>query len=316
LQFWLVTTAIRVGLVVEGFFDVPFWAGIDHGGFAAAGLDVDAVVLGGIDSVTAALLRGDVQVAVGSPEHVIQDVEAAGQLRMIAGNLNRLTHSLIVRPDILTLRDLRGRTLGVSALSAGTSSLWRSMLADIGLYYPDDYTIVEAGPVPPRHGKLLSGEIDAAMQTDPHNYIGEDAGLGNLGPARGWIPYFQFTSVNVDSRWASANSDAVTDFLAVTLQTSAWMYEDQQGAVDLAARYMPVARPYLERSWHDHVESEALPRDLRLLRASIETAAAMMRVSRGDELTVDPDATADRYVDTSYLIAAQRRLGLAEAGLV
>jgi len=310
------TTRVRVGLVVEGFFDVPVWAGIDRGTFAAAGLDVEAVVLGGIDPLTEALRAGEVQVAVGAPEHVVRDVESGGSLRMVGGNLNRLTHSIIVRPGINRLEDLRGRTIGVSALSAGTSSLWRSMLADVGLHYPDDYAMVEAGPVPPRHGKLLSGEIDAAMQTDPHNYLAEDAGLGNLGPVSDWIPFFQFTSINVDDRWALLHSALLTDFLAVMVRMSEWMYDNRQDAVDVAASRMAVDRHYLDRAWQDHIATEAIPRDLRLLWASIDTAAAMMRFSRRDELAMNPESTADRYVNTDYLLAAQRNLGRPEVGLV
>jgi len=310
------TDRVRVGLVVEGFFDIPVWAGIDRGTFGAAGLDVEAVVLGGIDPLTEALHAGDVQVAVGAPEHVIRDVECGGSLRMVGGNLNRLTHSMIVRPGINRLEDLRGRTIGVSALSAGTSSLWRSMLADVGLHYPYDYSMVEAGPVPPRHDKLLTGEIDAAMQTDPHNYIAEDAGLDNLGSVLDWIPFFQFTSINVDERWAASHSALLTKFLAVMVRMSDWMYSHREEAVDLAARRITVERHYLDRAWQDHIDTGALPRDLRLQRASIDTTAAMMRSSRSDELGLAPDSTADQYVNTDYLLAAQRGLGLREVGLV
>ncbi|MDB5966025.1 MAG: ABC-type nitrate/sulfonate/bicarbonate transport system periplasmic component-like protein, partial [Polaromonas sp.] len=65
---------------------------------------------------------------------------------------------------------MRGKTIGVSALSGGTSSLFVDILERAGLHYPGDYTMVEAGPVPPRHEQLMNRIIDAGMQTDPHNY--------------------------------------------------------------------------------------------------------------------------------------------------
>jgi len=311
-----VTPTIRVGLVTDGFFNVPFYAGVDHGLFASAGLTVENVVLDGIDKVTSALLDGDIQVGVGSPEHVLHDVERGGPLRMVAGNINRLTHSLIVRPDITRLEDLRGEIIGVSALSAGTSSLFRSILDDVGLSYPEDYTIVEAGAVPPRHHKLVSGEIAAAMQTDPHNYIAEDAGFGNLGAVMDLIPYFQFTSVNVDHRWASANESALTTFLEVALKASQWMYEDRAGAVAVAQQHMDIETRYLERAWQDHVTTEAVPRDMRLLEPSIQTALDLMRRYRSSETVVDADATPSKYVEGGYLERAQRNIGVPLAVLV
>lgn len=306
---------IKVGLVTEAFFDLPFWCGVDHGGFAAAGLDVEVAVLGGIDAVTAALLAGEIQFGVGSPEHVVQDVENGGPLRMVAGNVNRLTHSLIVQPDITRLEDLRGRTIGVSALSAGTSSLFLKILTDVGLS-PGDYNVVEAGPVPPRHSRLLSGEIDAAMQTDPHNYLAEDAGLGNLGPVLDWVPYFQFVSVNVDSNWAHAHREVVTAFLRVAIEASDWVYRDRTGAIELARTYMNLNKGYLDRAWHDHATTGALPRDLRLLRPSVQTMIDMMRQDRTAQVLIEPHSKPDKYIDGTYLEQAQRELKLSAAVLV
>lgn len=301
---------IRVGLVTDGFFNVPFYAGVDQGLFAAAGLAVENVVMGGIDAVTEGLRNGDIQVGVGSPEHIIQDVEAGGSLRMVAGSLNRLTHSLVVQPGITSLADLRGRVIGVSALSAGTSSLFRSILDDVGLSWPGDYTIVEAGAVPPRHERLLSGEIDAAMQTDPHNYIAEDAGLDSLGSVMDLIPWFQFTSINVNTKWAEPNEDAVVSFLEVVLDTSEWMYSNRAGAVAAARPHMRIDDRYIERAWEDHITTETLPRDLRLLKPSIQTALSMMRRYRESESPVDPGATPDKYVDERYLAQAQQNRGM------
>lgn len=306
------STSLRVGLVTEAFFDLPFWAGVDRGTYAEAGLEVENVVLGGIDAVTAALLAGELDIAVGSPEHVITDVERGGPLRMVAGNVNRLTHSLIVQPDITRLEDLRGRVLGVSAFSAGTSSLWRSILTGVGLHYPDDYRVVEAGAVPPRHELLLAGTIDAAMQTDPHNYLAEDAGLTDLGPVLDLVPYYQFTAVGVRADWADAHAEALTAFLAASIRATEWMFDDRDGAIELAGRHMPIERRYLERAWDDHVVTDAVPRDLRLLRASLETTASTMHEFRDEAEGMDPAEAAKRCVEPRYLAAAQRRLGLPE----
>lgn len=306
-------TALHVGIVVPAFFYVPYWAALENGWYADAGLDVRFTVYGGIDPLTAAIKTGEVDIGIGSPEHVVHDVEAGGQLRMIAGNVNRPTHSLIAQPEIKTLKDLRGKTLGVSALSGGTSSLFIDILEREGLKYPDDYKIIEAGVVPPRHERLLSREIDAGMQTDPHNYMAEDVGLSNLGPVSQWIPYFQFNSVNTRQPWAQAHSETVIGFLQASIQSSRWLFENREASIDIAEKQMKIERRYLERAWHDHTTDEALPSDLRLERRSIETALAMMGRDRSIKLA--EDARPEKYVDTSYLAQAQHRAGLPERTL-
>ncbi len=307
---------LHLGIVVPAFFYVPYWAALERGLYREVGLDVEITVFGGIDGVTKALQQGRIQVGVGSPEHVIHDVEAGGPLRMVGGNVNRPTHDLIAQPEITQLQDLRGKILGVSSLSGGTSSLFVEILKSAGLNYPGDYQMVAAGVVPPRHGMLMRREIDAAMQTDPHNYIAEDAGLSNLGPVARWIPYFQFTSVNVRLDWAEGHAGQLTRFLAASIRSSLWMAADQDGAVALAQREMEVEERYARRAWHDHIDGDALPLDLHLNTRSIETAMEMIRRDRSSSFEIPANATPEKYLALSYLRDAQMLAGQPERVLV
>ena len=299
---------LRVAIVAEAFFYVPYWAAQRQGWYRDRGLDVEIVNLDGIVEVTHALKRGEIQIGIGSPEHVIHDTEAGGDLRMFGGNVNVLTHSLIVQPEIQRIEDLRGKVIGVSALNAGTSSLFIDIMDKHGLK-PGDYTVVAAGTVPPRHDKLLRREIDAAMQTDPHNYMAEDAGLNNLGLVANWIPHFQFTSVNARLSWARDHRDAMVDFLRASLRGSALMFDDPQAAVEIAADHQLMDRKYLRRAWEDHTTG-AVPRDLHLDSRSIRTAMEMMRRDRSRAAPIADDAQPGKYVAAEFLAQAQALEGL------
>lgn len=305
---------LRVGIVTPAFFYVPYWAALAKGWYADFGLDVEILDLGGIVEVTEAIKSGRIEVGVGSPEHVVHDVESGGDLRMFGGNVNRLTHSLIVQPEIRRIEDLRGKVIGVSALNAGTSSLFIDLLARHGLA-PSDYTVVAAGPVPPRHDLLLQRKIDAAMQTDPHNYMAEDAGLRNLGLISNWIPYFQFTSVNALQSWAGRHPEAMLGFLRATLRGSHFMFNDAEGAIDVAASHQLMDRRYLRRAWEDHVKG-AVPADLHLDRRSIGTAVELMRRDRASAQDFRSDGAPSRYVSLDLLEAAQRAEGIPVRTLV
>ena len=191
---------------------------------------------------------------------------------MVGRNVNRLTHSIIARPEIKSLGGLRGKVIGVSALSGGTSSLFMDILEkEAGLKYRGDYTMVEAGPVPPRHHKLMNREIDACMQTDPHNYLAVDAGLADLGPVVNWIPYFQFNSINVRQDWADQHRQIFVRFLQISIRASQWTFADRDGAVALAVEKMSIKEEYARRAWDDHVDIGVLPVDLHINDKSIQT---------------------------------------------
>ncbi len=305
---------LRIGIVVPAFFYVPYWLAQARGWYREFGLDAEVVDVGGITEVTKALKTGDLHVGIGSPEHVIHDVAAGGDLRMFGGNVNRLTHSLIVQPEIERIEDLRGKTIGVSALNAGTSSLFIDLLARHGLH-EGDYKVIGGVVVPPRHEMLLRREIDAGMQTDPHNYMAEDAGLRNLGPVSDWIPHFQFTSVNARQSWVDAHPQEMLGFLRATLRGSALMMKDADAAIEVAAGHQLMDRRYLHRAWEDHV-SGAVPADLHLDRRSIAADVEMMRRDRSSSLAIPADDDVTRYVSLDLLAQAQAAEGIPERTLV
>ena len=300
-------TPIRFGIVIEALHHLPIWAALQNGWYRDRGLDVQLSVLHGIDEITSALRSGAIDVCVGSPEHVVHDVEQGGSLRIVGGNVSRPTHYLIVQPEIRSLRDLKGKQLGVSAITGGTSSLFVEVLEQVGIRQ-GEYAIVPAGVVPPRHAALLERRIDAAMQTDPHNYIAEDAGLGNLGPVSQWIPYVMFSSFNASLAWSEPNADALVRVLAATIDASRWMYEQRTAAVELTSQWMGIERRYSERAWDDLVGGQAVPADLHVKRAALQKALDLMVRDRAVEFVSAPRA--DSYVKLDYLEAAQRMTGI------
>src|ERR1700730_11142616 len=184
--------------VSRNYFNMPVWIAQDQRMFADEGLDVAIELYEGVDEVTNRLTDGGAQLAYGITEHVVLDSEAGGFLEIIGGNVNRLPFSLIAGKSIRTFDDLRGKTIGVSSLDAGSSSLVMKLLAARGLEYPRDYKRRAVGPIVARWDMLKSGEIDAGLQGAPLNYIAVDQGFTSLCEPRDEVPLFQFTSLNVD----------------------------------------------------------------------------------------------------------------------
>src|SRR5258708_22745685 len=122
--------------VSRNYFNMPVWIAQHQGMFADEGLDVTIELYEGVDEVTNRLRDGRAQLAYGITEHVVLDSEAGGFLEIIGGNVNRLPFSLIAGQSIKTFEELKGKTVGVSSLAAGSSSLVMTLLAARGLEYP------------------------------------------------------------------------------------------------------------------------------------------------------------------------------------
>jgi ABC-type nitrate/sulfonate/bicarbonate transport system substrate-binding protein len=293
---------IAAGLVSRTYFNMPLWAAQQHGFFADEGLEVEGTIHGNASQVPP-LLDGSFQVFIGSPELAIQDAAEGGPLKIVAGNAGKLVHSLIARAPFKRVEDLRGRMIGIFTDKEGTFFHVKAMLAAHGLNYPGDYEVKHTGGVPPRHKALLAGEIDAGLQSVPWNYVAEEAGMNNLGDVIDTVPDWQFVSINVDSRWATANRDLLVRFLRAMLRGTEWLYANRAAASAIAARELPAPLHHAERAWDFFTGTNALTRDVSVNAKGLAQVIATLKETGllAKDAADDPAA----YIDDSYLKAAR-----------
>jgi ABC-type nitrate/sulfonate/bicarbonate transport system substrate-binding protein len=298
---------LKVGAVSRNYFNMPLWVAQDQGFFARHGLDVAIELYEPIDEVTDRLVDGRLDLSFGVTEHVILGSEHGNGLEIIAGNVNRLPFSLIARPHIRNMDQLRGGVVGVSSLQAGSSSLVMKILAAHGLECPRDYRIEAVGPILARWEKLQNGEIDAGLQGIPLNYIALDAGYVSLCEPRDEFPWFQFTSVNVAARWATENADTTVAFLKALIQAHDWFYANKAGCRAIAMRHSGISADYADRAWDDYTRDEIFPRDGAANERSIQALIDVSALIRA--LPSRAKTTAGEYINASYLERAHRELG-------
>jgi ABC-type nitrate/sulfonate/bicarbonate transport system substrate-binding protein len=216
---------LRVGGGAVGFNWLPVIAAERQGMFARRNLAVEVKRLGAVDKATAAIKSGELDLAITPPEGAIRDCVGGGNLRMIAGNVNRLPLSLIANPRIRRIEELRGARLGTSSLTEGTALYTMEVLRQHGLNYPGDYEFAVVGVHPARWKALQEGTIDAAVQLIPLNFVAEDAGYSNLGEVTDYIPEIVFTALIVDRATAERRRGQIVAFLQGVIEGTQWVYD-------------------------------------------------------------------------------------------
>ena len=292
--------------VSRNYFNMPVWIAQHQGMFADEGLDVTIELYEGVDEVTNRLRDGRAQLAYGITEHVILDSEAGGFLEIIGGNVNRLPFSFIAGRSIKTFDDLRGKTIGVSSLDAGSSSLVMKLLAARGLEYPRDYKMMAVGPILTRWQMLQSGEIDAGLQGAPLNYMAVDQGFVSLCEPRDEVPYFQFTSLNVDRRWAAGNEGTIRKFMRAFVRAHQWFFANRDGSTSVAMRETGVSREYALRAWDEYTTDQIFPRDGDASTAAVQALIEISSLIRAVPNRVK--SSADGYINRNHIRAACQEL--------
>src|SRR5262249_21825296 len=132
------------------------------------GVDVEMTTLQTNEAV-AALVSGSLDVLHCPTDACVTAVSKGAQIRMVNDYSLEAPYDLIAKPELTTVADLRGKSIGVSSLSAGTGSLAKILLRAQG-FGPDDYQLTQAGGNPQRYVALQSGGVDAALLSDPVNF--------------------------------------------------------------------------------------------------------------------------------------------------
>ena len=218
------TTALTV-MVFPGTQTLPLFAAQANGYFARRGLAVELLPAPNSEEQRRGLAAGRYPIVHGAADQCVALVEAAGVDAMIvAGGDNGFNH-LFVQPDVVSLADLRGRTLVADVANTGWSFVLYEMLKRHGLRR-DDYTIHEAG-APFRRFEAMRDDrtMAAAILNPPYAMHARRAGLKDMGPVVDAIGPYLGTVPYVLRVWAASNTDVLAAYLAAMIEGLRWVLD-------------------------------------------------------------------------------------------
>ncbi|WP_155054387.1 ABC transporter substrate-binding protein [Streptomyces blattellae] len=249
-------TPVRFAGGAQGFNWLPVFVADELGLFRKHGLEIEYLRLGSVDKATSAVRDGAADLAITPPEGAVADYVAGGALRIVAANSLRLPMSLVARPEVGSVAELRGKRIGTSSLTEGTALYTQIMLQREGLSYPDDYGFVLAGVHTTRWAALQKDEIDCAPQPAPWNFLAEREGYRLIGEVNDAIPEVVFAAVIGRNDWTAQNRDTVERLIAALAEAHDIVNDPTRDditlpvyqrittpdAPDLAARGLPYTR--------------------------------------------------------------------------
>lgn len=239
--------SISISTPSRTLFAVPYWIAAKNGYFADEGLSPSLQIIGDITMLKARLRAGEDHLSIDTPDGIILDAMSGGPLRIVAGNACRPPLFIIAQPHILTLQQLRGATFGVLSLKEGSSKLISKIAQAAGLSV-SDFNIVEIGGAPARKQLLLEGKIDVGLQPMPLNFEAEAAGLNSLGWTGTFEPDWQFTTINTNIEWASANPSLAIGALRALKRALHFMQASSTDAALLVADELRTEPAFAERA--------------------------------------------------------------------
>ena len=167
---------IRVGYGSLSTSYAAIWVAGEAGLLQKNGINAEVLYLESA-LVRTALIVGDIAMGGMSGTTMAAPRLQGADPVIIASFANALQYRLVVRPDIRTVADLKGKRVGVAGFGLGAHRGAQIILAKLGLNPDTDVTMLQIGGDPTRLAALLNGTIDASVFNPPLYQRAVEAGM-------------------------------------------------------------------------------------------------------------------------------------------
>lgn len=201
-----------------------YYVGYDEGFFKKNGIDLDIIFAHSAPAVMQELAAGSVGVV--ATDGVVEPIHAAdhGADVAIARIIGQSSpYSMEAKPDIKSIKDLKGKTIALGGLVDITAIYWNKVAEANGLK-PHDVDIVVIGATAGRFAALKSGTVAASMLLPPFSFHAEDAGFHDIGRVINYVKDVPFTCMAMSRSWAAKHMSEAKRLLKALDESAAWFY--------------------------------------------------------------------------------------------
>jgi len=227
-------TPFKVGVSDAVNTALPLWMAEAGGFYAAQGLKVEVVTMGGGSRGAQELQAGRLDLMRVGLSSVVQANRAGGDLRLVASMSNVIRFVVVTAPGVRSAGDLKGGVIGVSTFGSESDSTISIALDRLGLSRTD-VIVKEYGGGSRRLAAVKSGEIKATAINEPATSQARAEGVNVLiDLAAEQIPWL-FSGVVV-RRDDLAKPDVIVRFLKAVIEGNHLALTNQKLAKDVLAR--------------------------------------------------------------------------------
>jgi NitT/TauT family transport system substrate-binding protein len=180
----------------------------EEGLFKKNGLEVELVHIPSSSRGIQAILAGEIAFSYMDGSNEAQaNLKGAG-LALVVGATNRYVFSLMAKPEIQKISDLKGKKIGITRVGSSTHTAALYALNQAGLK-PVDYQILPLMEVPNILTALMAGQIDAGIVSPPTNSRARKAGFAEIMNLAREGPETVSVAIGTTRAYIKANEDTV-----------------------------------------------------------------------------------------------------------
>jgi NitT/TauT family transport system substrate-binding protein len=220
-----------------------WWLAVDGGYFREQGLDVELTHIDAGAALLAAMHNGELDVTGGGGPTMIVGYLQGLETMIIGVNTDTLEGSVFVRPEIQTVEDLRGKTIGVNRLKAITDVGARLALQRLGLQPDVDFFTRGTGGQAEALAAMETGATDGASLNVPLLFEARKRGFREPVNITDLHVPFIGAGISATKRVLGERPELGDRYLRALAQAKSRLRTDREFAIQVLRKYTTVDDP-------------------------------------------------------------------------
>jgi NitT/TauT family transport system substrate-binding protein len=266
-----------------GFLDT--WAAKERGFYRKHGLDVEIIAMRPPLTI-GAIQAGEIDYAIGASTISRGSISGA-PVKLVSLALRTSFHTLVARPQIKSIADLKGKTIAVT-VGAADDFVARHLIRRAG-FEPRDFAFVNMGGSDSRFPALHAGSIDATPLSLPFFVIAKRQGFTLLGSAADVLD-MATVGIGTSMRKIQQEREQVKKMVRAQLETLRWIKNQKAEVVPFLQKFFGLDEDVALES--HAIYARLLIDDARPLADAVKTVLDQQG---------KPDLPLDRIVDSSIV---------------
>jgi ABC-type nitrate/sulfonate/bicarbonate transport system substrate-binding protein len=277
----------------------PSFVAQAQGFYTNAGLQVEDLVVDPNITVST-LIGGSVEVSFADSTQLLLALEKGANLVAVGIETDKNPYKLMAPAGIKTLKDLKGKRIGVASAIDVYTYVAHEMLRKAGLDPDKDVEWIVGGGQNQRLSAIAAGAIQAGFFTPPSDSKLAAQGFNTLAFAPDYFPDLTLSATTVKRDWAQAHPDVLRHFLQAQSDAVKWLYApaNHARAVAILQQATNSSASEAEDSYAYYVGKHVFPANACVTRPGLENVVKIMRTTgQVKTLTV---ADVSKFTDTQW----------------
>ena len=272
---------VNMAIPAKSFQMVIYPLAKERGFMKEEGIDLRVIYIAPTTSIQA-MLGGDVQFTGAGSSALVSIARGNAPLKVVLATNDRVLQWLLVRPEITSPKDLKGKKIATTGVAAIATFMLRQILTKHGLDGNKDVVYLDVGQGN-QLTALLGGGLDAAVLSVEQRYIGLDKRMREMFFFGNEVKNSWGTVATTD-KLIKENPKLVGGFVRAAIKSLRYMRQNREGTTSALLKFSGVTREQASRVYDDLigtftrngiVDEETQKNDLNIIRQVVNANEAV-----------------------------------------